>query len=256
MPDLSPSRRKSQETEGCRLAVVVPLANEESTVEDFLSQLLSQLSEKDRAFCVLDNVSQDSTMEKVREMALVDPRVRLVWAPENRCVVDAYFRGYREALAAECDWILEMDGGMSHLPSEIPRFIEAMKQDIDFAAGSRFTPGGKHRGSFWRRMVSRGGSVLANLLLGTRMKDMTSGFECFTRRALEHVVEQGVQSRGHFFQTEIRYMLSNWRWVEVPITYSNPSSRLGAQSILEALRNLWWLRRRHQKDKTATESTS
>ena len=118
-----------------------------------------------------------------------------------------------------------------------------MRGGVDFAAGSRFAPGGKYRGPATRYLISWGGTVLANLMLGTRMKDMTSGFECFTRRAMEHVVDTGTRSRAHFFQTEIRFMLRNWSWTEVPITYTNPSKRLGKASLREAWRNLLALRR-------------
>ena len=226
-----------------KLGVVVPLANEEDVVEEFLRRVLAHLAPQDSVFCVLDNVSRDSTRGKIEAFAERDPRVVLVWAPENRCVVDAYFRGYRAALAAGCDWILEMDGGMSHLPEEIPLFLAAMAQGAEFAAGSRFIEGGSHTGRLSRRWLSKGGTVLANLVLGTRMRDMTSGFECFAREALEQVVAKGVRSKAHFFQTAIRFMLRHRRWVEIPITYSAPSSTVGKDKVLEALRNLWQLRR-------------
>ena len=102
-----------------------------------------------------------------------------------------------------------MDGGLSHCPEEIPRFITAMMSGVDLAAGSRFCRGGSYRGQLKRYALSKGGSVLAQVALGARMKDMCSGFECFTRRALTRVVSAGVSSRGHFFQTEIRYMLQD-----------------------------------------------
>jgi dolichol-phosphate mannosyltransferase len=226
-----------------RLGVVIPLANEEEIIDELLRSTTAELSAGDLVFCVLDNVSKDRTRERIERFAGGDSRVRLVWAPENRCVVDAYFRGYREALHAGCRWILEMDGGFSHNPAEIPRFIVAMQQGVDLAAGSRFISGGSHRGSLFRYFVSRGGTVLANLMLGTKMHDMTSGFECFSRRAMQYVVERGVRSRAHFFQTEIRYMLHDWRWVEIPITYTNPSKSVGGQNIREALRILWTLSR-------------
>jgi dolichol-phosphate mannosyltransferase len=221
-----------------KLGVVIPLANEEATVEQLLQRVLAQLGPLDRIFCILDGKSQDRTMALVRGVSSLDPRVVAVWAPENRCVVDAYFRGFRDALAAGCDWVLEMDGGLSHCPEEIPRFLDALGKGADFAAGSRFIRGGSYQGRWSRRLLSRGGTLLANLLLGTGMKDMTSGFECYSRRALSRVVERGVRSRAHFFQTEIRYMLHDWSWVEVPITYCNPSTSVGKATILESVRLL------------------
>lgn len=224
------------------LGVVIPLASEERTVEELLRLVTNQLEGSDRVFCVLDRACRDGTMELARRFAETDSRVVVVWAPENRCVVDAYFRGYREALDAGCGWILEMDGGMSHNPEEIPKFLDAMRRGVDFAAGSRFTPGGRYHGFGVRHIISRGGTLLANLLLGTRMKDMTGGFECFTASALRYVMDRGVRSRAHFFQTEIRYMLGCWNWEEVPISYRNPSKSVGWKNVLEAFRILRRLR--------------
>lgn len=233
-----------------KLGIVLPLANEEALVESLLRQILSQLGQHDLVVCVLDNKSRDKTLEIVKQVAdRSDPRIVPLWAPENRCVVDAYFRGYHEALRLGCDWILEMDGGFSHRPEEIPRFIAAMTDGADFAAGSRFVSGGTHAGSWRRYWVSRGGTMLTNLLLGTKMRDMTSGFECFSRAALAHVLERGVRSRAHFFQTEIRVMLSSWNWVEVPINYTNPSESVGGAQIKDALRCLWALYRDQRRGK-------
>ena len=228
---------------GGLLGVVTPLANEEATVDEFLERVGRQVGPRDHVYCVLDGASRDSTRARVEARARLDPRVRPVWAPENRSVVDAYVRGYREALAHGCDWVLEMDAGLSHLPEEIPRFLWAMSRGADFAAGSRFLPGGRHAGSLYRYGVSRGGSLLTNWLLGTRMKDMTSGFQCFRRPALEYVLGRGIRSRAHFFQTEIRFMLHGWDWVEVPITYANPSKRMAEANVVEALRHLWQMSR-------------
>src|SRR2546423_2494035 len=176
-----------------RLGIVTPLANEKETFDEFIERLRKQLQPQDLAFLIFDNVCKDGTVDRAREIAAQEPRIKVIWAPENRCVVDAYFRGYKEALAAGCDWILEMDGGLSHRPEEISRFREAMLAGADYAGGSRFMPGGSFSGRFSRRLISRGGTFLSNTLLGTKMHDMTSGFECFTREALSHVVARGVR---------------------------------------------------------------
>jgi dolichol-phosphate mannosyltransferase len=225
------------------LGIVTPLANEEQTIDEFLSRTLQQIPENGKVFCVLDNASKDSTKEKIQKYSEKDPRVILVWAPENRSAVDAYFRGYKEALDADCDWILEMDGGLSHLPEEIPRFIEAMQNGYEFAGGSRFIKGSNYIKPGKRYLISRAGTILSNLLLGTKMKDMTSGFECFSRDSMKHVLTKGVQSKAHFFQTEIRCMMHNFKWKEVPITYKDPSNSVSGSSIKDALKNLWELRK-------------
>lgn len=160
--------------------------------------------------------------------------------------MDAYFSGYRAAFDAGCEWILEMDGGFSHLPEQIPQYIEAMAQGYDYVGG-RFMRGGSHDSPWTRVFISKGGTILTNWFLKTRMSDMTSGFECFTRKAMAHVLETGVDSKANFFQTEIRYKMHQFKWLEVPINYRNPNYSVGRSSLREAFRILWKLRRTEQR---------
>jgi len=230
-----------------KLGVVIPLANEEDNIRQLLSRVLVHLQPQDRIYCVLDKVSKDNTRSIISEFSQKDPRASVVWAPENRCVVDAYIRGYRAALDDGCDWILEMDGGFSHLPEEIPKFLSAMQEGCDYVGGSRFMQGGSHQSPWTRVFVSKGGSICTNLLLKTKMTDMTSGFECFRRHALQRVLAKGIVSKANFFQTEIRYQMHQFKWREVPITYRNQNYQIGRTSLREAFRVLWGIHREQRK---------
>jgi dolichol-phosphate mannosyltransferase len=227
-----------------KLAIVCPMANEGAESARFVVEVLKQCTAfRDVCFfAVLDNATTDNSLAILQDLAHSQPRLKVVLAPENRCVVDAYVRGYREALAAGADWILEIDAGFSHQPEDIPQFFDVMLHGYDCVFGSRFIKGGRFSDSTWQRyLVSRGGTVLANLLLGTRQTDMTSGFELFSRAALEMVLRRGIQSRAHFFQTEIKVYCRNLRIVEVPIHYRTPSPRLGGSAIKDSFRHLWRL---------------
>jgi len=218
------------------------MANEGDKAVAFCREVLQQCMgfEKVTFFAVFDRVNKDSSLDQMRELEQKEPRLRVLWAPENRCVVDAYLRGYKEALDSGCDWILEIDAGFSHQPSEIPQFFDAMEQGMDCVFGSRFI-GRFEKSSLKRRFVSWGGTVLTNLLLGTRQTDMTSGFELFSRETLIMAINRGIQSRAHFFQTEIKTYCRNLKFVEVPITYRAASPRLGMKAVKEAFWQLWRL---------------
>jgi len=218
------------------------MANEGDKAVAFCKEVLQQcLGFKEVTFfAVFDRVNKDSSLDQMRELEQTEPRLRVLWAPENRCVVDAYLRGYKEALDSGCDWILEIDAGFSHQPSEIPQFFDAMEQGMDCVFGSRFI-GRFEKSSLKRRFVSWGGTVLTNLLLGTRQTDMTSGFELFSRETLIMAINRGIQSRAHFFQTEIKTYCRNLKFVEVPITYRAASPRLGMKAVKEAFWQLWRL---------------
>src|SRR5581483_5011037 len=109
-----------------------------------------------------------------------DPRFRTVWAPENRNIVDAYMAGFRAALAAQHEFIIEMDAGMSHDPRAIPMFLRALNEGNECAFGSRYINGGSMSDSpFFRRFLSKGGTIAAKIFLGSRLADMTSGYQGF-----------------------------------------------------------------------------
>jgi dolichol-phosphate mannosyltransferase len=222
------------------------MANERTTAARFVREVLAACAPFGFGavtfFAVLDRVSTDGTLGLLRGLEAELPQLRVVWAPENRSVVDAYLRGYREALDAGCDWILEIDAGYSHQPSDVPRFFEKMLEGHDCVFGTRFAQGGRiTESSFKRRLLSCGGTLLANLMLGTRLTDMTSGFELFSRAALQEVLERGVNSRGHFFQTEIKAHCRGLRLAEVPIHYRAASDSVSRGVLKDALQNLWRL---------------
>jgi dolichol-phosphate mannosyltransferase len=203
--DASRALSQNRTADGVKLGVVCPVANERETAVRFVEEVLAACApfefESVTFYAVLDRVSRDGTLELLRELEGRRGDFRVLWAPENRSV-----EGY------------------------------------DCVFGSRFCPGGRiSESSFKRRIISRGGTLLANLLLGTRLKDMTSGFELFSRGALQHVLERGVHSRGHFFQTEIKAHCHAFRLAEVPIHYRAASASVNNNVLKDAFKNLWRL---------------
>jgi dolichol-phosphate mannosyltransferase len=224
-----------------RLAVVCPMANERDTALAFIQQVLDETRGlKDvRFLAVLDQVSQDGTFELLRARAVEEPRLEVVWAPASRCVVDAYVAGYRRALETGFEWILEIDAGFSHRPSDLAQFIDQLGPEVDCVFGSRvLAPGLVSETPFGRRFISRAGSVLSNLLLGTHLTDMTSGFELFHREALATVLAQDLRSRGHFLQTEIKFHCRGMRVREVPIHYRAASLSVNGRVLRDAFSQL------------------
>lgn len=230
--------------ENLALAIVCPMANEGPEAVRFVDAVLAQCQGfKTVTFLpILDNATKDNTHELLVEHAKLTPALKVIWAPENRGVVDAYLRGYREALALRPDWILEIDAGFSHQPEDIPALFDKMREGYDCVFGSRFCPGGSISDSSKKRYwISWGGTALTNLLLGTKLRDMTSGFQLFTRDALQMILDRGIQSRGPFFQTEMKTYSRHLRIAEVPIHYRAASHDIGGHHLTDALTNLWRL---------------
>lgn len=224
--------------------IVMPVANEEDTMDKILDEILALPYDNLYVYPVVDSYSKDRTEEIIRKKEAQSEKVKCIFYKESKGVISCYLEGFRQALADGAERILEMDGGGSHLPSEIPQFLQQMEEGYDCVWGSRFMAGGSMRQQpLYRRILSQGGTFLANLVLGTNLKDMTSGFEGFQRKVLESMNLDAFLSTGHMYQTEMRFYCRKLRTIEVPIHYVGTASSLKSSSVTEALRLLFQLKR-------------
>lgn len=224
--------------------IVMPVANEEATMGKILDEILALPYDNLYIYPVIDSYSKDRTEEIIRNKAAQNEKVKCIFYKESKGVISCYLEGFRQALADGAERILEMDGGGSHLPSEIPQFLQRLDEGYDCVWGSRFMKGGSMREQpLYRRILSQGGTFLANLVLGTKLKDMTSGFEGFQREVLENMNLDAFLSTGHMYQTEMRFYCRKLRTIEVPIHYVGSASSLKSSSVTEALRLLFQLKR-------------
>lgn len=224
-------------------AIVVPLANEEEDFVPFIDMINLVINELNpgNIYFIIDKASKDRTLELCQELSAKDPRYVTVWAPENKNVVDAYVKGLRVAYEAGNEIIIEMDAGLSHDPRAIPMFLRVLNEGNDCAFGSRFINGGSMGDSpFKRRLLSKTGTVLANLLLGTTLHDMTSGYQGFHRDVVAKIINHDFKSKAHFYQTELRYLLRKHRTFEVPIHYQAPSPRVSNNAVKNAYQTLFY----------------
>lgn len=219
-------------------ALVIPMANEEAEFEIFADALRAMLNrlESGKVYFIVDKASKDRTLELSQDLEKRDPRFRTVWAPENKNVVDAYLRGYKEAYDSGHDIIIEMDAGLSHDPRALPMFLRVLNEGNECAFGSRFINGGSITESNYKRTVlSKVGTILSNVLLGSRMYDMTSGYQGFHRHIVGKFLAYKLLSKAHFYQTELRYLLRFTRYAEIPIHYKAPSPRVSQNAIKNSI---------------------
>ncbi len=228
--------------------IVMPIANEGDTMGEVIDIIMSLPYDDLFYYPIIDDFSKDNTEKIIRTKAENNPRIKLIYYKESTGVISCYLEGYRQALADGADYIIEMDGGMSHDPRQIPLFIEKLDQGYDCVWGSRFIAGGGVQDlPIYRKILSRGGTLLSNIVLGTKLKDMTSGYEAFQRNVLDNMNLDEIMSTGHMFQTEIRFYCRKLNCVEVPIRYVGSSSGLRFSAVLEALELLFKLKGHEEK---------
>lgn len=228
----------------CKTIIVMPVANEAETMAQVIDDIMALPYENLYYYPVIDDYSKDDTEKIIRRKAEGNPRIKLIYYKESRGVISCYLEGYRQALLDGADRIIEMDGGLSHDPKQIPMYMDKLDQGYDCVWGSRFIKGGGVSDlPLYRRILSSGGTILANLVLGTRLKDMTSGYEAFQRHVLENINLDQIMSTGHMYQTELRYYCRNLNCIEVPIHYVGSSTGLKFQTVIEALEILFKLKK-------------
>ncbi len=240
-PAITPRRMERPVT----CLVVMPTYNEAANLERIAPALLSRT---DYALLVVDDNSPDGTGDLAELLGRrFDGRVSVLHRTGKLGLGTAYVAGFRAALRAEPDFIVQMDADFSHDPADVPRLIAACDR-ADVAIGSRYVPGGgAENWPFSRWLISRGGSLYTQLILGLPVRDPTSGFKCFRRQALAAIDLGQIQASGFGFQVEMNWQCHRHglRMREVPIRFVDRQvgqSKMSRQIFFEALWLVWRLR--------------
>ncbi|HEV7847256.1 MAG TPA: polyprenol monophosphomannose synthase [Thermoleophilaceae bacterium] len=222
--------------------LILPTYNEAENVEAIVRAALGELATTGREHTVLvvDDGSPDGTGRIADRLAEELPEVRVLHREAKQGLGRAYLAGFEVALDGGAELILEMDADFSHDPADLPRLIAAAGA-ADLVLGSRYVPGGgvQNWGAL-RRLVSRGGSWYARMLLGVPVRDLTGGFKCFNRRVLERIDLSDVHADGYGFQIELTYMAirAGFTVAEVPILFRERReghSKMTAKIAVEAV---------------------
>jgi dolichol-phosphate mannosyltransferase len=221
-----------------RPLVIVPTYNERENLESLVEAILGSVPTG--TVLVVDDNSPDGTGAIARALAEQDDRVRLLHREGKQGLASAYLAGFRHALDRGFEAVCQIDADFSHDPADIPRLLAAL-ETADVAVGSRWVRGGGTVA--WplsRRLLSRGGSLYARLMLGVPVHDLTGGFTCYRRSALARLELDALRTTGFGFQLEIKYACARagLRLVEVPIIFRDRvrgRSKMSRRIFLEAL---------------------
>jgi dolichol-phosphate mannosyltransferase len=222
-----------------RATVCLPTYNERENLEPMVRALGEVLPPGGRVLVVDDN-SPDGTGRIADALAAELPYVDVLHRERKEGLGPAYIAGFRHALANGAELVLEMDCDFSHEPGAVPTLLAAAEH-ADLVLGSRYVPGGAIPSwGFLRRFISRGGCLYAQILLQTRVRDLTGGFKCYRRAVLEAIDLDAIDSKGYAFQIETTYrtLRKGFRVVEVPISFVEREvggSKMSRAIVLEGM---------------------
>jgi dolichol-phosphate mannosyltransferase len=234
--------------------LILPTFDEAENIElivDAALDVLRTAAPDDFRILVVDDDSPDGTGRIADRLAAEHREVEVLHRTERAGLGPAYLAGFAHALSHGAGYVFEMDADFSHDPADLARLLAAVRDGgADVALGSRYVAGGAV--ADWgvvRRIVSRGGSLYARLVLGLPVHDLTGGFKCFRAEVLEAIDLPTVRAHGYAFQVELtnRAVRRGFRVVEVPITFRDRlrgESKMSWRIALEAMVLVPRLRRR------------
>jgi dolichol-phosphate mannosyltransferase len=227
-----------------RIWLVIPTYNEAENVGPIVHAVAEEMSKfapGEFRILIVDDNSPDGTGQLADALAQELDVVEVIHRTAKNGLGRAYIAGFERALAGGAELLVEMDADFSHDPKHLGALIAAA-DEADLVLGSRYVLGGAVRNwGFARKLISRGGSRYARLVLGIKVQDLTGGFKCIRRNVLETIDLSSLRADGYVFQIEVTYraIRSGFRVAEVPIVFvertagaSKMSSRIALEAVL------------------------
>jgi dolichol-phosphate mannosyltransferase len=233
--------------------VVVPTYNERGNLEPIASAILAALPEAE--LLIVDDASPDGTGELADTLAAGEPRISVLHRAGKEGLGVAYRDAFRWVLERpDARALVQMDADFSHDPAALPRLLAPLMDTADLVLGTRYMRGGGTVGWPWyRKLISRGGTLFARTVLLLPYRDLTGGFKAWRRELADAIRLRETSGSGYGFQIETTWWAHRRgaRIVEVPIVFRERvvgSSKMSGGIIREALLLVVRLRLRAIRD--------
>lgn len=230
--------------------VIIPTYNEAGNIAKAIERILVAIPQVN--VVVIDDSSPDGTADVVKAIRAVDPRVNLLVRASKSGLGSAYRFGFTHGIKNGATALIEMDADLSHEPEAAVFLLEKLDSGADLAIGSRYVSGGESPGlSPSRLALSKGGNLYAQISMGLKIRDATSGFRAYRPSLLERINLDTVGADGYGFQIEMvfRATLLGAVIAEYPIIFRQRTegvSKMSNSIVKEAISlcTIWGIQRR------------
>lgn len=222
------------------VTVVMPTYNEAANLPRMAEAVL-QLPLDRLHLKVVDDSSPDGTgriAEELAEKYNWDGRRRMsvLHRTEKDGLGRAYVAGMSAAMDEGAEYIVQMDADGSHPVEAVPRMLgTAVASGVGLVIGSRYVEGGSLDEDWGahRVLLSRFANRYARTVLGTKIRDITAGFNLWSAQALRDVDLHSLDSAGYSFQVELKYkaVRAGHSAVEIPIRFEERTEGVSKMTL-------------------------
>ncbi|AVV50166.1 glycosyltransferase [Leptospira santarosai] len=216
--------------------VVIPAYNEEETIREVVERALEYSD-----VLVVDDASKDQTPEILKAMIRKHPKKLFTIRHEKNTHIPGGIQdGMKFAVEKKYDSVVTMDAGLSHDPSKLPEFLQT---HADLVIGSRVTTDGV---PLYRKLISFFAAKVMNYcispsrfdIFGYGLKDCTSGYRKYSKRAFTWIAEAKLESVAFDFHMEALWIVSkNYGTIrEIGIHYVFSNSSFNRRVLKQAIR--------------------
>jgi len=219
-----------------KLSIVIPVFNEEATLEDIYREIDRVSFSIDFEIIMVDDCSGDGSKKIMEKLQKEDSRIRCIYKEKNEGKGSAIQRGFKEVSG---DIVVVQDADLEYSPNEIPSLIQLIIEDkADVVYGSRFSSMSTQVVGFYHYLGNKFLTLTSNFFSNIRLTDMETCYKCFRADVIKNTV---VTSRRFGFEPEITAKIArlSCRIHELPISYSqrtySQGKKIGFKDGVEAL---------------------
>ncbi|MBQ0848547.1 polyprenol monophosphomannose synthase [Streptomyces sp. BH-SS-21] len=223
-----------------RVTIVMPTYNEAANLPRMAEAVL-QLPLGGLHLKVVDDSSPDGTGRIAEELAEKynadgQRRMSVLHRTEKDGLGRAYVAGMSAAVDEGAEYLVQMDADGSHPVEAVPRMLgTAVASGVGLVIGSRYVEGGSLDEDWGahRVLLSRFANRYARTVLGTKIRDITAGFNLWSARALNDVDLHSLDSAGYSFQVELKYkaVRAGHSAVEIPIRFEERTEGVSKMTL-------------------------
>lgn len=214
-------------------SIVVPLYNEEESVETLLSRIL-KVGERlnfNYEIIFVDDGSEDRTWEIIERLKKTTPQLRAIKFRRNYGQTNAIVAGFEHATS---EIIITMDGDLQNDPSDIPTLLEKLNEGYDIVSGWRIN----RKDHFLRALLSRTANAIISLTTGVRLHDYGCTLKAYRNECIRPLKAYGEMHR--FFPALAS--MTGARIAEIPVKHHPRKygiSKYGYERILKVFSDIF-----------------